>query len=269
MKAVVVLSGGMDSSTALSQAVAKHGKAQVACLTFNYGSKHNAKENVAASHIANKYGVQHTILSLPFIGQLFKSDLLKSGGAIPEGHYAESNMKKTVVPFRNGIMLAIAAGYAESIGAKTLVIGSHAGDHAVYPDCRDEFMIPFAEAVSKGTWVNIKLERPFEKMSKGEIVTLGLKLGTPYGMTWSCYKGGEKACGKCGTCVERLEAFDIAKAIDPIEYEDRIYYKTVLKTSPVQETPTEPQAPQSNQKSKKSPSRSAVSVSLAHTCKDA
>lgn len=230
MKALVVLSGGMDSATALFQAVKQYKKDQVAAISFHYGSKHNDKENLAAARLAAKAGVHHTVLGLPFIGQLFKSDLLKTGGAIPEGHYAAENMKKTVVPFRNGIMLSISAGYAESIGASILIIGSHAGDHAIYPDCRDTFMKPFAEAIDKGTSRGIQLLRPFEKMSKGEIVKEGMKLKVPYALTWSCYKGGDIACGRCGTCVERLEAFDDAGVKDPVDYLDRSYYKAALKT---------------------------------------
>lgn len=229
MKAVVILSGGMDSTTALAQAVEKYGKENVATLTFNYGSKHNARENAAAFQIAHRFGVMNSVITLAFIAQLFKSNLLVTGGAIPEGHYAEENMKKTVVPFRNGIMLSIAAGYAESIGAKEIIIGSHAGDHAIYPDCRDNFMKPFAEGVKMGTWEGIELVRPFEKMTKGEIVKLGVRLRVPYEMTWSCYVGGEKHCGLCGTCTERLVSFDEAGAIDPVEYLDRTTYKRVIE----------------------------------------
>lgn len=232
---LVVLSGGMDSATLLAKAVAEFGKENVSALTFNYGSKHNAQENRCAKKLAAFYEVNHTMVALDFIGELFKSDLLKSGGEVPEGHYEEENMKKTVVPFRNGIMLSIAAGYAESIGASIVLIGSHAGDHAIYPDCREGFMTHMANAISNGTWCNIALFRPFENFTKGKIVKLGVKLGVPYHLTWTCYKGQERHCGRCGSCTERLDAFDYAGAIDPVAYEDRTTYKEVLARGPNRE----------------------------------
>lgn len=228
MKALVVLSGGMDSTTALSAAVELHGSKEVATITFNYGSKHNAKENVAAKNVADYYQVSNKLVQLPFVNELFKSDLLSSGGEIPEGHYAEDTMRRTVVPYRNAIMLSIAAGYASSIGANQLVLGNHAGDHAVYPDCREEFTKPFKQALLHGDWNPVSVIRYFENYSKAQIAEMGLKVGTPYHMTWTCYKGGDIACGRCGTDVERLEAFDLAQGTDPLEYLDREYYKTVL-----------------------------------------
>lgn len=128
-------------------------------------------------------------------------------------------MKRTVVPFRNGIMLSIAAGFAESIGAECIVLGNHFGDHAVYPDCRQDFVEPMAQAIENGTYAKIKLVAPFTKVTKADIAKLGFNLKVPYEMTWSCYKGGEKHCGKCGTCVERIEAFQLAGVADPTEYE--------------------------------------------------
>lgn len=232
MKALVVLSGGMDSATALGLCVNHSGKENVSTITFNYGSKHNAKENAAAQALARYYGVENKIVTLGFIGELFKSDLLQSGGDVPEGHYAEENMKKTVVPFRNPIMLAIAAGYAASIGNQALFVGTHFGDHAIYPDCREEFMVPFAEAISKGDWSNISLRRPFEKYTKAEIARLGISLEVPYGLTWTCYKGGIKHCGKCGSCVERLASFAEVGVEDPVAYEDRESYKAILERGP-------------------------------------
>lgn len=232
MKALVVLSGGMDSATALAITVNEYGAKNVETVTFNYNSKHNAKENAAAAILAAKYKVKNTLIELPFIDKLFKSDLLSSGGEVPEGHYAEDNMKKTVVPFRNGIMLSIAAGLAESVGAQVLVIGNHAGDHAVYPDCREGFMAAFDLAVGMGTWSKVAIKRPFENYSKGDIAKLGIALGVPYSLTWSCYKGGKIHCGKCGTCVERLDAFREANIIDPVEYEDHESYKDVIKRGP-------------------------------------
>lgn len=219
MKAMVVLSGGMDSATALAKAVSEFGAENVETVTFNYGSKHNAKENRCAQILADHYKVNNTLLELPFVNQLFKSDLLQSGGEIPEGHYADPSMKRTVVPFRNGIMLAIAAGLAESRGCSDLVLGNHAGDHAIYPDCRKEFTDPMAKAIKAGTYASINVQRPFEQMSKTDIARLGGSLGVPYAMTWSCYKGGDKHCGKCGTCYERIEAFRDSGVTDPTIYE--------------------------------------------------
>jgi 7-cyano-7-deazaguanine synthase len=229
MKAVVVLSGGMDSATVLAKAVTEYGAAKISTITFNYNSKHNFRENDAALFLSDHYKVPNKLVHLPFINELFKSDLLSSGGEIPEGHYAAENMKKTVVPFRNGIMLAIAVGYAESIKAKGVLIGNHAGDHTIYPDCRATFMESFGEAVNYGTWDQLELIRPFENMSKGDIVKMGTNLSVPYHLTWSCYKGGKNHCGKCGTCVERREAFEIAGVPDPVIFDDPEFYRSVLK----------------------------------------
>ena len=148
----------------------------------------------------------------------FKSDLLKTGGDIPEGHYADPSMKKTVVPFRNGIMLSIAAGYAESLDADAIVLGNHFGDHAVYPDCRVDFINPMKEAIEKGTYKGIKLLSPFDTIDKTEIARIGHALNFPFELTYSCYNGEDKHCGKCGTCFERKEAFQLAGIKDPTEY---------------------------------------------------
>lgn len=220
MKALVVLSGGMDSSTGLALAVGMYGAKEIETITFNYGSKHNDRENAAAKALADFYGVKNTLVRMPFVNELFKSDLLQSGGEVPEGHYADPSMKRTVVPFRNGIMLSIAAGYAESIGAKVLLLGNHTGDHAIYPDCREAFSAPMAAAIKHGTYAELDLMRPFEGISKTDIARLGGMLKVPYELTYSCYKGGEKHCGKCGTCFERKEAFRDSGVADPTQYED-------------------------------------------------
>ena len=214
--AVVLLSGGMDSVTALYDAMGRH--RVVGALSFHYGARHNDREIPFASHHAARFGVPHRVIELGFIGELFESDLLKSGGEIPKGHYEEQTMKKTVVPFRNGIMLAVAAGFAESIGAAALVIAAHAGDHAIYPDCREEFMRAMGEAMRTGTYAEIALLRPFIAMSKADIVKRGKALEVDYAETWSCYVGGEVHCGECGTCVERREAFLLASVADPTAY---------------------------------------------------
>lgn len=221
----------MDSATLLASAIDVIGRKDIETITFNYGSKHNAKENACAKLMAAHFGVSNELVELPFVGQLFKSDLLKTGGAVPEGHYAADNMKKTVVPFRNGIMLAIAAGFAESRECKQIMIGNHAGDHDIYPDCRADFTDAMMAAIAYGTWARLQLLSPFVTWSKADIVAHGVKLGVPYQLTWSCYKGEEVPCGKCGTCVERLEAFHLAQATDPLSYADREYYKTVTQGS--------------------------------------
>lgn len=216
MKVVVLCSGGMDSVTALHWARVRHEVGAV--LSFDYGAKHNHREIPFAVEHARKTGAPHRTIALDFIGQLFASDLLKSGGPIPEGHYAAGNMKRTVVPFRNGIMLAAACGYAESAGAEGLVIAAHGGDHAIYPDCREDFMRAMGDAMRLGTDAGVHLLRPFIAMDKGRIAAEGAKLGVDYARTWSCYKGGELHCGVCGTCVERREAFQLAGLPDPTAY---------------------------------------------------
>ncbi|MEZ5300620.1 MAG: 7-cyano-7-deazaguanine synthase QueC [Verrucomicrobiales bacterium] len=213
---LALLSGGMDSVCALYHAHAAWGVA--AALSFDYGSKHNAREIPFAEYHAAKLGIPHRTIALPFVGETFKSDLLSSGGEIPDGHYEEETMKQTVVPFRNGIMLSIAAGYAESIGAGGLVIAAHAGDHAIYPDCREDFMQAMGEAIRLGTYANVALQRPFIAMDKAAIAKRGAELGVDFSQTWSCYKGGAIHCGTCGTCVERREAFLVAGVEDPTEY---------------------------------------------------
>jgi 7-cyano-7-deazaguanine synthase len=217
MKVCVLLSGGMDSVAAFYEALGSH--EVVAGLSFDYGAKHNAREIPFAKLHADRNGVLHQIIPLDFMNRLFKSDLLQSGGEIPDGHYAEESMKQTVVPFRNGIMLAIATGYAESIGAEGLVIAAHSGDHAIYPDCREPFMQAMATAMGEGTYAEIQLLRPFIAMDKTAIARRGVELGIDFSETWSCYKGGEIHCGVCGTCVERREAFILAGLPDPTRYE--------------------------------------------------
>lgn len=217
MKVCVLLSGGMDSVTALYEVLGTH--QVVATLSFDYGAKHNACEIPFAKLHSDRNGIPHQIIPLDFINTLFKSDLLKSGGDIPDGHYAEASMKQTVVPFRNGIMLAIAAGYAESVDAEGLVIAAHSGDHAIYPDCRESFMQAVATAMGEGTYAKIQLLRPFIAMDKTGIAKRGAELGIDFSETWSCYKGGAIHCGVCGTCVERREAFLLAGIPDPTLYQ--------------------------------------------------
>ena len=216
MKVVVLCSGGMDSVTALHWARREHGLA--AAVSFDYGAKHNARELPLAREHATALGARHEVIPLDFVSRLFSSALLRGGGAIPDGHYEAATMRQTVVPFRNAIMLSIAAGFAESIGAEGLVIAAHGGDHAIYPDCREDFMRAMAEAMRTGTYAGIKLLRPFIALNKAQIAAEGARLGVNYARTWSCYKGGDVHCGTCGTCVERREAFVLAGLPDPTVY---------------------------------------------------
>lgn len=218
MKALVVFSGGLDSTTALYWAVRQFD--EVETLSFTYGSKHNNMEHKYALETCAKLNIKNTLIPLDFIGQYFKSDLLESGGEIPEGYYTAENMKSTVVPFRNGIMLAIAAGFAESNDIDVIILGNHSGDHAIYPDCRPGFIEGMTKAVKEGTEKQIQIISPFCDMSKTDVVRKGAELGVDFSLTYSCYKGGEKHCGKCGTCTERKESFEQAGVEDPTEYED-------------------------------------------------
>jgi len=206
----------MDSTTLLYDM--QHQHQVVGALSFNYGSKHNERELLMAEYHCTQLGIHHQIIPLDFIAQHFSSNLLKTGGDIPEGHYEDANMVKTVVPFRNAIMLSIASGYAESIEADAVAIAAHSGDHMVYPDCRDEFMNAFASSMELGTYAKIKLLRPYVGIRKEDIATIGHKLNVDFSKTYSCYNGGQLHCGKCGTCVERKEAFALAQLNDPTNY---------------------------------------------------
>ena len=212
MKALLIYSGGLDSTTLLYE----YKDSSALAVTFDYGSKHNAREISYAEENCKRLGIKHMVIPLGFIGQYFKSDLLLSGGAIPEGSYAEENMKSTVVPFRNGIMLAVAAGLAESYGLDTVLLANHSGDHAIYPDCRPEFVEAMDAAVKAGTYEGIRVVSPYCDITKRDIALRGRAIGLDYSLTYSCYKGGEKHCGKCGTCTERKEALE---GFDPTEYE--------------------------------------------------
>lgn len=218
MKIIVLLSGGLDSTTLLYQMQRDHDV--VAALSFDYGAKHNHCELPMAAYHCEKLRIPQVTIPMAFINDYFSSNLLKSGGMIPEGHYAAESMKATVVPARNAIMLSIAAGFAESHGAGGVSYGAHTGDHFIYRDCREEFLKPMAEALREGTDTAIELLRPFVQMNKGEIVQRGLELGVDYTKTWSCYKGEEIHCGRCGTCVERREAFVLAGVMDPTVYQE-------------------------------------------------
>jgi len=216
-KAVVVLSGGLDSTTLLYDAVKKYD--EVHALTVNYGQRHD-KEIEAAILTCKKLDVKHQSIDLHLLGKrLLSGSSLTSNIDVPEGHYADENMKQTVVPNRNMILLSLAVGYAVSLKADVVLYGAHAGDHDIYPDCRIEFIEAMKKAIALCDWHKVELEAPYWFMTKGQIVKRGLELGVPYADTWTCYNGREKACGKCGSCVERLEAFKENGVDDPIEYE--------------------------------------------------
>lgn len=213
---VIIVSGGMDSITLLYDR-----KEEIALgISFDYGSNHNAKEIPFAKMHCERLGISHITIPLDFMHQYFKSSLLDGAGAIPEGHYADENMKSTVVPFRNGIMLSIAIGIAESNGLDQVFIANHGGDHTIYPDCRPEFISAIDAAASAGTFNNVKVVAPYTNITKSDIARIGKRLGIDYTETWSCYKGGDIHCGKCGTCVERKEALADAGIEDHTIYEE-------------------------------------------------
>jgi 7-cyano-7-deazaguanine synthase len=218
MKALVLFSGGLDSTVLAAQLQADGIETRL--LSIDYGQRH-AKELNKAEKIAQALGLPHRILRLPDLGPLLGgSSLTDDQVELPEGHYAEESMKATVVPNRNMILLALAGGHALSIGFNTIAYAAHAGDHTIYPDCRPEFADAMEKALGLADWQNLNLHRPFVNFSKEELVRKGNELGAPLELTWSCYAGREKHCGKCGTCVERKEAFALAKVEDPTEYED-------------------------------------------------
>lgn len=211
----IIVSGGMDSITLLYD----HKDEIALGISFDYGSNHNAREIPFAKMHCERLGIKHITINLDFMHQYFKSSLLDGAEAIPEGHYADDNMKSTVVPFRNGIMLAIAIGIAESNNLDQVFIANHGGDHTIYPDCRPEFINAIDAAAIAGTYNNVKVIAPYTKITKSDIARIGKRLGIDYAETWSCYKGGEVHCGKCGTCVERKEALAEAGIEDKTIYE--------------------------------------------------
>jgi 7-cyano-7-deazaguanine synthase len=212
---VLILSGGVDSVTLLYDEQERIALA----ISFDYGSKHNKREIPFAQWHCEHLGIRHITIPLDFMTKYFKSSLLDGAEAIPEGHYADENMKSTVVPFRNGIMLSIAVGIAESNELKYVMMANHGGDHTIYPDCTPQFVNAFDQTAQAGTFVKVGLLSPFCNMTKADIARRGKELGIDYAETWSCYKGGEKHCGKCGTCVERKEALAEAGIEDPTVYE--------------------------------------------------
>lgn len=214
--AAIIVSGGMDSITLLYE----HKDEIAVGISFDYGSNHNAREIPFAKMHCERLGIKHITINLDFMHQYFKSSLLEGADAIPEGHYADDNMKSTVVPFRNGIMLSIAIGIAESNNLDQVFIANHGGDHTIYPDCRPAFVDAMSAAAQAGTFEDVTIEAPYTNITKADIARHGKQLGIDYSETWSCYKGGEVHCGQCGTCRERQEALREAGIADTTEYEN-------------------------------------------------
>ena len=213
---ILILSGGMDSVTLLYD----YQERIALAISFDYGSNHNAREIPFARMHCERLGIPHHVIPLDFMTTYFRSSLLSGADDIPEGHYADENMKSTVVPFRNGIMLAIATGMAETNDLSYVMMANHGGDHTIYPDCRPEFVEAFDAAAHAGTYNGVHLLSPYCHMTKSQIAARGLELGINYAETWSCYKGGDKHCGRCGTCIERKEALAEAGIPDPTDYVD-------------------------------------------------
>lgn len=219
-KAVVVLSGGMDSTTLLWDVVKRKGHDEVFALSIDYGQRH-CKELVCAEATCQKLKVSHKIVDMNSIGrELLAGSSLTSDIAVPEGHYEEESMKATVVPNRNMILLSLAMGYAVSKKAEVVYYGAHAGDHAIYPDCRIEFVEAMQEVAKLCDWSQLTLEAPYIRIDKGDIAILGAEIGVDYSLSWTCYNGRAKACGKCGADIERILAFLKAGLVDPVEYEE-------------------------------------------------
>jgi len=215
-KVVVIYSGGMDSFTVLNRAL-KDGK-EVYALSFDYGQRH-VKELDCARTVCSKLAVPHKVIDISAINQLLAGSSLTDNIEIPEGHYEAENMKSTIVPNRNMILLSLAVGYAVSVKAEQVYYGAHAGDHAIYPDCRPEFVMKMNDVCQIANYEPVEIFSPYLNVSKTDILTDGIKMNLDYSNTWTCYNGREKACGKCGACQERLEAFLENEVIDPIEYE--------------------------------------------------
>lgn len=227
MKSVVLFSGGLDSTVLLAERVEKWGKGEVGAISFDYGQRHH-KEVDAATKITDLYGVKHMIVVVTSGTTedsnegLFRgsgSSQVEEGVVVPKGYYTDPSMRTTFVPNRNMIMLSLASAWAISQKAEEVVFAAHAGDHAIYPDCREPFVFAFEKALKVGNYEGAPdIECPFVRMTKAEIVALGTTLKVPFELTWSCYEGGEFHCGTCGTCVERKEAFQLAGVMDPTEY---------------------------------------------------
>lgn len=227
--ALVLLSGGMDSTALASELVYGHGATNVQAIGIHYGQRH-ATELTSAARVAHRLNIRYDVIDLSVLAKSLNSALTGSGTPVPEGHYAADNMAATVVPNRNAIMLMVAVGVAASRGLEAVYTAVHAGDHPIYPDCRPEFVEAANEAAQLGTagMGDVEIRAPFVDISKADIVTRGTAVGAPFHLTWSCYQGGAEHCGKCGTCVERAEAFHLAGVPDPTRYEDTTFWLSAV-----------------------------------------
>lgn len=213
MKIILILSGGLDSTTMLYHLIEQGNEVQA--ISFNYGQRHKVELEKAAA-TCSKLKIPHKIIDISFIKELVSNSALTSDMEVPEGHYADENMKNTVVPNRNMIMASIAIGYAVNLGYDAVALGVHSGDHAIYPDCRPEFIEKLNEVAKIANYTPVEILAPFLTMDKGDIATLGKSLGVDFSLTHTCYKGQETPCGVCGACVERQEAFEKAESVDPL-----------------------------------------------------
>ncbi|EJT03904.1 7-cyano-7-deazaguanine synthase QueC [Rhizobium sp. CCGE 510] len=227
MKTIVVCSGGLDSVSLAHKIAAE--EQLIGLVSFDYGQRHR-KELDFAARCAERLAVPHHIIDIAAIGGHLSGSALTDDIEVPDGHYAEETMKATVVPNRNAIMLAIAFGLAAAQKADAVAVAVHGGDHFIYPDCRPGFIDAFQRMQNEALegYASVKLHAPYVNVSKAAIVTDGGKHGTPFAETWSCYKGGSLHCGRCGTCVERREAFHLAGVPDPTEYNDGDFWKAAV-----------------------------------------
>ncbi|RJE85900.1 7-cyano-7-deazaguanine synthase QueC [Paracoccus onubensis] len=228
MKTIVICSGGLDSVSLAHRVAAEH--ELLGLVSFDYGQRHR-KEIAFAAACAVRLRVPHQTIDIRDIGRSLSGSALTDDVAVPDGHYAEETMRITVVPNRNAIMLAIAFGLAAARGADAVATAVHGGDHFIYPDCRPGFIDAFRTMQRHALegYADVTLFAPYVNAPKSAIVTDGARHGTPFGQTWSCYKGGDIHCGRCGTCVERREAFDLAGIADPTAYEDADFWRHAVK----------------------------------------
>ncbi len=230
MKTIVICSGGLDS-VSLAFKIASEAEL-LRLVTFNYGQRHDKEINFARA-CADQLGVPCDVVDIQSVGKLLSGSALTDDVDVPDGHYAEESMKITIVPNRNAIMLTIAFGIAAAQQADAVATAVHGGDHFIYPDCRPDFVKSF-ETMQKHAldgYADISLYTPFVNIPKSGIVTEGARFNTPFENTWSCYKGGDLHCGRCGTCVERREAFDLAGISDPTTYSDPDYWQSAVSAA--------------------------------------
>lgn len=218
MKIIVILSGGLDSVTMLHDLHAKGH--ELRAVSFDYGQRH-AKELIFAQNHTHRLKIPHEVIDMGFISTLLNNSALTGDIDVPDGHYEDENMKVTVVPNRNMIMASIAVGVAVNHDFEAIALGVHSGDHAIYPDCRPEFIKALNDVSMIANYKPVEVLAPYIHYSKSEILQLGIALGIDYSSTWTCYKGGDKACGTCGSCRERLEAFEQNDVIDSASYENK------------------------------------------------